>query len=234
MHFADSHIHFCNITDTSCYPDLKDAPLLLSCVAEHSEWESQKAVDDSRIVKFYGIHPWYADQWNDEVETELRTILSEDPDAQIGEIGLDNKHPNLGLQKEVFSKQLSLASEFGRTVNIHNIGCDGDLVRHLKTNAKNCRSIILHSFNGPDTKPFRDLNCYFSINPRILGKSPEKLHSILSTIPEDRLLIETDAPYIARNFVTMGDFISTLAEILDIEPEVLAERTRENARRAVQ
>ncbi len=231
MNFADTHIH---LTENGCcYPDLDRAELLFSCTAKPDEWKTQMSIDDSRAVRFYGVHPWYAEQWNSETEKELRDLLRKDPDAQVGEIGLDRLHP-FDRQIEVFETQVSIASEFGRTVNVHNIACDGETAKILRACGKGCRSIILHSFSQAGISSFSGLNCYFSVNPRLLGKSEKNVKTVLSCIPEDRLLLETDAPFTSGKFTSMEDFISSISGMLGLSPEALSETVLENARRAIQ
>ena len=231
MRISDAHLHLLNASEP--YPGIGGAELLFSCVAQHSEWKTQISGNDPNVVKFYGIHPWYAEQWDGEVPEELRTILADDPKAQVGEIGMDSKRGDPSVQEKVFAGQLDIASEFGRCVNIHNIGCDGEIVRILKQHGKGCRSIILHSFKS-DTSPFAGLDCYYSLNPRILTKSGEHVKALAAKIPKDRLLLETDYPFAPRGFSSMGGFITELADILGTEVGELAARTLENARRAIQ
>lgn len=232
MRFSDAHLHL-----TSCgnfYPEMGSAELVISCTAEHSEWSAQTSLKRPNSVVFYGIHPWYAGQLNGAAIGELVELLAEDPDAHIGEIGLDSKHPDMESQESAFAAQLSIASDLERCINVHNIGCDGRIVAMIKEYGPNCRSIILHSFKSPDTRPFSGLNCYYSLNPRILSKSKESIAEIVSHIPKDRLLIETDFPHVPEGFTTMQDFIVRLADAVGIEPEELSASAADNLRRALQ
>ena len=231
MRISDAHLHLLNASEP--YPGIGCAELLFSCVAQHSEWKTQTSGNDLNVVKFYGIHPWYAEQWNGAVPEELRTILGEDADAQVGEIGLDSKRGDLSIQEKVFAEQLDIASEFGRCVNIHNIGCDGKVISMLKEHGKNCGSVILHSFRSPDVRPFLGTDCYFSINPRILSKSNENVKQIISNIPKGRLLLESDYPYVTKDFVSMEEFVATLAGMLGTDPETLAGTAADNLRRTI-
>ncbi|MBQ4368840.1 MAG: TatD family hydrolase [Candidatus Methanomethylophilus sp.] len=233
MKFADAHIHMADGAFGPGYPDISDGDLFFSCSAVPSEWDLPLPETKGDIVRFCGVHPWYVSEWNASAKDSLTSLLNDDPSMQVGEIGLDSKHPDLGKQVEAFSEQISIASDLGRAVNVHNIGCDGETVRLLKQYGKGCRSIILHSFKS-DTSPFAGLDCYYSLNPRILSKSKEHVKELAGKIPTDRLLLETDYPFAPRGFATMGGFITELADILGIEPQELASRTLENARRAIQ
>lgn len=233
MMFADAHIHLADGAFGQGYPDISEGSLFFTCSAVPSEWHSTLPGLKGEVVRFCGVHPWHIGEWNDSSRQKLVSLLESDPEIQVGEIGLDSKHPGMENQIEVFAEQVGIASDLGRSVNVHNIGCDGEIVRLLKQHGRGCRSIILHSFKS-DISPFSGLNCYFSINPRILTKSKEHVKELVTKIPRDRLLLETDYPFAPRGFTTMEGFITELANIMSIEPGELAGITLENARRAIQ
>ncbi len=230
--FADAHIH---ITEPdSRYADLDNAELLFGCTARRSEWTGLSDFNDVKIVRFYGVHPWYDGEWGSEAEVELRSLLSADPDANVGEIGLDSKRGDTYLQRRAFESQLEIASEMGRTVNIHMVGCEKDVLDAIRSLGKRCRSVVLHSFSSESyVRPFADVGCMFSLNPRIMVRSSERIRRLIDAIPEDLLLLETDSPYTVREFVGMEAFAVDLAEIMGTGPVRLLESALENARRAV-
>ncbi len=230
--FADAHIH---ITEPgSGYADLGDAELLFGCTARRSEWTGLSDSNGAKVVRFYGVHPWYADEWGPEAEAELRSFLSANPDANVGEIGLDSKRGNASLQEGALESQLAIASEMGRTANIHMVGCEKDVLDVVRSLGRGCRSTILHSFSSESyVRPFVDVGCMISLNPRIMVRSPERIRRLTDAIPEDLLLLETDSPYTARGFVGMGAFAVDLARIMGTRPVRLLESALENARRAV-
>ena len=232
MMFGDAHLHYKGL----CYEGIEDAELLCVNAAERSDWERIRDVPDTRLVRFYGVHPWYVEGWNDSVCDDLRSYLDADPKAGVGEIGLDHAKPEPILQAEAFTKQLMVASEYERCVSIHNVRSEGLIQRLLKIEGKNCRSVILHSFTGPiaSIESFRKLNAYFSVSPRLMLKSRENAELILNRIPEERLLIETDAPDIPGGFTDMMTFISDIAEIKGMEVKDLAQLTLRNLREATQ
>ena len=231
MRITDAHLHLLNAAGP--YPGIGDAELLFTCTAQHSEWMTQTSESIANAVRFYGIHPWYTEQWDEDSSKELRSILANDPEAHVGEIGLDSKHGDPAAQERAFAEQLGIASDLGRCVNIHNIGCDGKTVSLLKKHGKGCRSIILHSYKSPDIRPFLGTNCYFSVNPRILSKSRENIVQIISQIPKDRLLLESDYPYATKDFVSMEDFVTILAGILGTDSGSLADTAADNLRRTI-
>ena len=125
-----------------------------------------------------------------------------------------------------FISQLELAEKYGRIVNIHMIGCEETMLKILREHNVTC---ILHSFSGPESyiRPFAECGCFFSISPRIHRKSKEKIVALISKIPEDRLLIETDSP---DNPMGMSDHIMQLSRVMSIHPSELESITLRNAR----
>lgn len=234
MAFADAHIHVTQEGLRECYPDLDDAEILLGCTAEESEWGSMAGCRMHGLVRFYGVHPWYSEGWDGTVLGRLRSILESDPGSNVGEIGLDSKRGPVAGQTAAFTDQLDLCSELGRTANVHMVGCEKDVLEALRRHAGGCRAVIMHSFSSESyVKPFVDIGCVFSINPRILARSEVRISRLLDSVPEDRLLLETDAPYTARGFCGMHKFAERLAETMGIPTGELLELTLKNARRAV-
>ena len=230
--FGDAHLHYKGL----CYEGIEDAGLLCVNATERSDWERIRDVPDERLVRFYGVHPWYVENWNDSFCADLRSFLDADPKAGVGEIGLDHARPEPILQAEAFTKQLMIASEYERCVSIHNVRSEGLIQRLLKIEGKDCRSVILHSFSGPISYigSFTKLNAYFSVSPRMMLKSRENAELILGKIPDERLLLETDAPDIPGGFTDMQTFISDIAEIKGTDPKDLAQMTLRNLREALQ
>lgn len=157
-------------------------------------------------MKFYGVHPWYADLWNGEVKERLISILEDDPSAGIGEIGMDSVR-GASRQAEVFSAQLRMASSMGRPVSVHMVGLEKETSDIIMRDAGGI-PVIIHGFSAESySKRLLDAGCYLSVGPRLLKKSRENVRRILGTIPEERLLIETDAPHFGAGFAGLGNLI---------------------------
>lgn len=202
--FADAHIH---LTGKFYYSDIYNADILLACTARYPEWyELHSICDDGRIIKSYGIHPWYAGEWNEKIKEKLGFLLEEDKKSGVGEIGLDCFHKDINTQIKVFNSQLQISSDYKRIATVHMIGYEKMMLDSIKTYGKKCKGIILHAFDGPDSyiKPFSEQGCYFSINPKLLKKSEKKVIDIISKIPDDRFLMETDAPNQCYDFIGMN------------------------------
>lgn len=232
--FADAHIHVTQDGLRRDYPDLDDAEMLLGCTAKTSEWGVMAACGMRGLVRFYGVHPWYADGWGGDACDRLRSILETDPLSNVGEIGLDSKHGSVADQIGAFTDQLDLCSGLGRTANVHMVGCEREVLECIRKHGGGCRTVILHSFSSESyVKPFTDIGCMFSVNPRILARSETRVSRLLGSIPDDRLLLETDAPYTARGFRGMRAFAETVSAAAGIPADDLLSMTLDNARRAV-
>ncbi len=218
--YADAHLH---VADPRFKGIGSEARLLFGCTSTPDEWDYLSKMNGGFVVKFYGVHPWYHERTDLE---GLEERLLRDEFANVGEIGLDSKHGSLEEQMPSFIAQLELAERYGRIANIHMVGCEEEMLRILRRHRV---TYILHSFTGPESyiRPFAECGCYFSISPRIHRKSERKAEAVLSGIPRDRLLIETDAP---DNEMDMSDHIFRLSKMISMQPSELEHLTLENAR----
>lgn len=230
MDYADSHLHPNGVE----YPGSESAALLSVCAAQFSDWDAISGLKDERFARSYGVHPWYSESWGDGSVEKLREMLERDPDANIGEIGMDEaKGPSMVDQARCFEEQFMLASELGKVVSIHSVRAENYVLAAVKRNHKGCKAVVLHSFSAPSNyvKSFSKYDCYFSISPRILSKQAPVAKAVLELIPRDRLLLETDSPDSGQDFVSAEDFISKVAGLLSVDPAELARTTLENAER---
>ncbi len=225
----DAHLHGVEAVPEG-YSDYNELDRMVSCVAKADEWDRQESIDDPRMVKCYGIHPWYAEDWTVETKKRLFDMLQADPDIHVGEIGLDSKRGKILGQTMVFIQQLEIAEYFKRVVSVHDVGCEKMVLDALKD--RKLRGVILHSY-GSDSyvKPYSELGCYMSISPRILSRSDIRVKRLLDAIPEDLLLLETDSPACGKDFTGMRDFAERLGVIVGRSPEQLLDKAEENLRR---
>ena len=229
MGFADAHLHPLEIADSGAYPDLGEAEVLFGCVSSPLQWDAMSSFEDSRIRRFYGVHPWNASEWSADACARLESILEDDERAGIGEIGLDSKHGAMEGQTEAFDAQLALAEKLGRPVNIHCVGCEREVLEHLERHRR-IPGIVIHSFSNKSYAiPFVRLGCHLSVNPRILARSEIRIRRLMDSIPGDRLLLESDAPFTPR-FSGMTDFAERLAEAIGSDAGALLGTALDNAR----
>jgi len=222
----DSHMHGTEGVPDN-YSDFGELTRMVSCVAKADEWDRQAAIDNPRMIKSYGVHPWYAEDWTLENKKRLYDILQSDPDAQVGEIGLDSKRGQILGQTMIMIQQLDLAEHFHRVVTIHDVGCEKMVLDALQ--GRKMRGIILHSY-GSDSyaKPYSEMGCYFSISPRILSRSDIRVKRLLDAIPSDLLLLETDSPTCGKDFRGMRDFAERLGGIIGRSADDLISTAEEN------
>ena len=190
-----------------------------------------------------GVHPNSSAEWEDNWTIALRAMASHPKVLAIGEIGLDyyrewSPHP---VQRRAFAAQLALADEVGLPVIIHNRQSDIDVVRlladsNIATN-KNCG--VLHSFSGSweFASTVLEMGFYLGFTGPITYKKADELRDVAYRIPIDRMLIETDAPFLApqqhrgkRNEPAFVRQVATkIAELRALSVDEIAEQTTANA-----
>ncbi len=149
---------------------------------------------DDRIAGYsIGIHPWHIDV--DHIESDLQIIAGKRNDFNclaIGECGLDKRIPTaIELQSEVFEAQLELAQSAKKPVIIHCVAAFQELVE-IKKRLQISVPMIVHGFskNAQVARQLLDHGFYLSFGKYLL-RNPE-LGSVLQTVPDDRVFLETD------------------------------------------
>ncbi|MDY4280244.1 MAG: YchF/TatD family DNA exonuclease [[Pasteurella] mairii] len=147
-----------------------------------------------------GVHPLDLDDEPFDFERLLR--LAADPKVvAIGETGLDYYYSaeNKSLQQAVFAQQIDIANQLNKPVIVHTRSAREDTIALLKQHhAEKCGG-VLHCFteNWAMAKQALDLGFYISISGIVTFKNAEDLREVVRKIPLDRLLVETDSPYLA-------------------------------------
>lgn len=156
------------------------------------------AEGDRRLSATAGIHPHDAAGWNGDLSAHLVRLLAHPRIVAAGEMGLDYHydHSPRPQQQLVFETQLALAGAAGKAAIIHAREADDDVAAILRDHSRT--PIILHSFSsGPALQSAGlALDAYFSFSGMITFKNWRMNQAVLSA-PLDRILIETDAPYLA-------------------------------------
>ena len=194
----------------------------------------------------FGVHPHDASGYTDEVEKNIIQWMKLDKVVSLGEIGLDY-HYDLSpreIQREVFARQLDLAYTLKKPVILHIREAHGDATDILTSAVRNGRmpSGIMHCYTGSweSAKTYMDMGLYISFSGSLTFKNSPKLREVCLNAPLDRLLIETDCPYMApvpfrgqRNEPAfVKQVLLKLAEIKEIDPEYAAEETFKNGLKA--
>lgn len=209
---------------------------------------SRNSVELSRryenIYSAIGIHPHDADTFNLNASKKLNKLADNDKVVAIGEIGLDFHYDNSPRekQKQSFRAQLRLAKKLDLPVVIHTRDADKETLNILKDEKAKDIGGIMHCFASDKkmAKEILDLGFYIAFGGLITFKNLRDLREVVKEVPKDRLLIETDSPYLTpephrgkRNEPAYVKFVAEkIAEIKGISVEEVAKVTTENAKKA--
>ncbi|MBF0457592.1 MAG: YchF/TatD family DNA exonuclease [Nitrospirae bacterium] len=188
-----------------------------------------------------GIHPHDARLFTPEIYRQIRDLSSNIKIVGIGETGLDYhyKHSPADIQKEIFIRHIELSKELNLPVIIHSREASDDVVSIIRN--ENLSNGVLHCFSGDEkmAEAVIAAGLYISISGTVTFKNAGALRAVVSTIPDDYLLVETDAPYLTphphrgkRNepaYVTLT--ARTVAEIRGVSYEDIDRITTLNANR---
>lgn len=145
-----------------------------------------------------GLHPHLAARWTAESPAWLESALAEPEVVAAGEMGLDYHydHAPRPVQRRVFDEQLGIAARLGKPAVIHAREADDDVAAILNNHPS--ARVLLHSFSsGPRLLDAGlGLGCWFSFSGMITFRS-WTADDMIRRVPPDRLLVETDAPYLA-------------------------------------
>ncbi|MDO4753946.1 MAG: TatD family hydrolase [Bacillota bacterium] len=193
------------------------------------------------IYAAVGIHPHDASTLDDEALLTLELMAKNKRVKAIGEIGLDyyrDLSPR-DVQREAFEKQIALAKKLALPIIIHDRDAHGDVFQILKSNDAFVNGLQMHSYSSSAELAMRyvDLGAHISISGPVTYKNASVKREVVAAVPLDRLLIETDAPYLTpepkrgmRNEPAYVRYVAEkIAEIKGITPEEVAEATYNNA-----
>jgi TatD DNase family protein len=189
-----------------------------------------------------GVHPHDAKLFGDAAAQLITDLIrTEDRVLALGEIGLDYHydHSPREVQGRVFERQLTLAAELKVPVIIHSRSADDETVAYLTARAQSGWSGgIMHCFGGSERMADQvlELGMLVSFAGNVTFKKAEELRAAARRVPLDRLLVETDCPYLTpipfrgqRNEpARVADVARFLADLYAVTPEELGRRTSEN------
>ena len=190
-----------------------------------------------------GIHPEEAQPMTAATDDRLAAWAAQEKVVAIGEIGLDyyweKDEEKRALQRAIFVRQLDLARQLRLPVCIHDREAHGDMMKILKTEGRGLRG-VLHCYSGSWEMAAELLkgDWYFGIDGPLTYKNAAKLPEIVQRLPAERILIETDSPYLSpmpfrgkRNEPAHVLYIAKkAAELRGESLEAFARATRENTR----
>jgi TatD DNase family protein len=195
------------------------------------------------IYASVGWHPVDAIDMTEEDLLWIEELSSHPKVVALGEMGLDyywDKSPK-DIQQEVFRKQIRLAKKVKLPIVIHNRDATADIVEILKEEGAGEVGGIMHCFSGsPEiAQECVDMNFYISLGGPVTFKNAKKPKEVADIIPLEKLLIETDCPYLTphphrgkRNEPSYVKLVAEqIAEIKGLSTEEVAQATTENAKK---
>lgn len=212
----DTH---CHLTDEQFRDDIEDVlershcssiAGILSVATDLKDARRTVGLTESRnfLRAAVGIHPNYASDFCSTAIDLLRKLTNNPRVVAIGEIGLDFYRDFTPADEQIaaFEAQLSLAAELGLPVTVHNRQADGEILARLESHSrasagrlKGRAPGVLHCFSGDRELASRALDAGYliSLAGNLTYKSANNLRAVARWLPEDAILIETDAPYLA-------------------------------------
>ena len=195
-----------------------------------------------------GMHPHHASDYTDASDALIRELATRDEVVAVGECGLDyfrNFSPR-DAQLAAFRRQLQIARDTGLPVFLHQRDAHDDFVEVLEPELPQLSRAVAHCFTGEgeSLREYLAMGLYIGITGWICDeRRGQHLHDIVEVIPDDRLLIETDAPYLLPRSIRprpksrrnepmyLVEVLKTVAEARGQSEEHVARITTENARR---
>ncbi|MBQ7827632.1 MAG: TatD family hydrolase [Clostridia bacterium] len=203
------------------------------------------AESDSRIWASAGMHPGdsrFIDRGDEQaVLDRIRKLLDHPRVCALGEIGLDYHYggEDKDQQKLFFDSQLSMAEELGLPVIVHDREAHGDTFDILR--AHKGVTGVMHSFSGSAemAKELVRMGWYISFSGPVTYKNAHNLREAAAVVPDDRILVETDAPYLTpvphRGKINLSAYMEytarAIAEVRDADFDRFCEQTVENTMR---
>ncbi|MET9026749.1 TatD family hydrolase [Nocardia sp. NPDC004168] len=252
---AHTHLDACGATDAASTVAIVDRAasvgvgrvVTVADDLEAARWAVRAAHWDDRVFAAVALHPTRANALDDEAKAELERLADDPRVVAVGETGLDYYWPgkldgcaDIETQIEGFRWHIDLAKRVRKPLMIHNREADHDLLTVLLDESPPER-VIFHCFSS-DTN--MALSCVaegyiLSFSGTVSFKNAHELREAAKVVPDDQILVETDAPYLTphpfrgapNEPYCLPYTVRALAEVREQDPLELAEITTANARR---
>jgi TatD DNase family protein len=194
------------------------------------------------VFNAFGLHPHDASEWQDDLINKTKQLAEEKKIIAIGETGLDYhyKLSPLEKQREVFRKFLQLAQELNLPAVIHSREASKDTLTIIHEENQGKLNGVLHCFGGDMElgQQALDLGLLISFTGNITFKKAHQVREAAKAIPLDRIMIETDCPFLAPQLFRgkrnepayVVEVAKQIAEVKGISMEKVAQQTTQNAK----
>ncbi len=215
---------------------------LASDTVAHSRMHATVSEMTEGVYFTAGVHPSNTQDYSERTVSELKTLLSHPKCIAVGEIGLDYHYDDTDRvkQREAFISQLLLAKERSLPVQIHSRDCAADTLAVLRE-YRDClgQGFLLHCYShGAEMmEDFLSLGAYFSFGGVVCFKNGRRVVESVKRCPLDRLLSETDSPYLSpvrgekNSPVNIPVIVQKMAEVRGEDEGQLKVAIAQNARR---
>lgn len=245
MLFTDSHCHLTMSNAEANLAAARAAGVRGFVIPATKLDDAQQAIDianaNDDCWAAVGFHPHDAKHCDDAAFAEIERLAREPKVVAIGEIGLDYHydHSPRETQRAVFERHIALAKQLDKPIIVHNRESTDDMVETLtRSGARG----ILHSYTESldVARTFVDAGFFISFSGIVTFRNAEALREVARALPQDRVLIETDTPYLApvpyRGRDNEPAFVIAIAQLLaklwEVPVERVAEQTTANFERA--
>lgn len=223
------------------------AGMLCMCVGADMESSARSvrlANENEGVYASVGVHPHDAKHFTQaDVPQLTRWLTQEEKVKALGEIGLDYYYDfsPRDVQRDVFARQLDLAYELGKPVILHIRDAHGDTIDMLRAQGARVPRCVVHccSASWESAKVYLNLGCMISFAGPVTFKRSVHLQEVAKNVPADRLMIETDSPYLAPEPVrgrrnepaNVAHVCRFIAALRGMDAAALCGVTRENGMR---
>jgi len=256
--FVDTHTHLdyilrkndLQVTDYPAFKEKNFPPEFDGCVSVCCDLESFDPTrhlmnNHNEVFAAFSLHPHNAKEYTDKIHEEILELMKHPKTVAWGEMGLDF-HYNMSppdVQREVFVRQLKAGVSVGKPIVIHTREAEPDTLQILREHLPRDWKVHIHCFTGTPAFARTILeefpNSFIGITGVVTFKTAEDVRTTVSETPLNRLLLETDGPFMApipfRGKVAHPGYIpyvaQKIAEVKGVSPEEVIKATRENAHR---
>jgi TatD DNase family protein len=210
MPFIDTHCHLDSDDFDRDRPEIisraiaagVERMVVIAVTAESSAAVVRLTAENDTVYAAVGIHPNYTAEARPDDWDRVVALAGSPKVVALGETGLDRyrDHAPFDLQQEYFARHIALSQQRGLPFVVHMRSCEADVLAMLRDAAKRGLLIgVMHSFTGDEAMAAEciALGLYISFAGMVTYKKSDALRAVAATIPADRILVETDSPYLA-------------------------------------